>query len=173
MAFCVLIGSDTAGQQLIGSAQLLTFLSCWGVFPSWKHTNRDMQSTTSAHPYLCAQILLYYTDLNLILMLKYVWLTNYCQWFADVCNFISWANTDWRDLTEIPVSTIGSYLGNQHANVSTPLWFDSLENRGGRKFINIRIAIFWFLNRFFVHYTHNGRLFLGIKCHNSCAISRD
>lgn len=47
MLCTVLIGSDTAGQKLIGSTQLLAFLSWWRLFfSSWKHTNTDRYKQT-------------------------------------------------------------------------------------------------------------------------------
>lgn len=42
-----LIGSDTAGQKLIGSTQLLAFLSCWTCF--FPLENSQTQTATSKH----------------------------------------------------------------------------------------------------------------------------
>lgn len=43
----VLIGSDTAGQKLIGSTQLLAFLSCWTCF--FPLENTQTETGTSKH----------------------------------------------------------------------------------------------------------------------------
>lgn len=81
MAFCVLIGSDTAGQQLIGSTQLLTFLPCWRFL-----LHENTQTQTYAHTN--AMVI---SDLYLILTLSVILQLINCKQFAkDVIAYVEY-----------------------------------------------------------------------------------
>lgn len=68
MALCVLIGSDTSGQLLIGSTQLLTFLTCWGFFPMKTHKYRHLvhfnRVLQTQHKHIYTHIYLFQVELQ-------------------------------------------------------------------------------------------------------------